>query len=100
LLFSFAPGSSALAASALGFGEVLRAGRLAALRGLLTGPTDGSAVAAGVAGVAGVACYAGLHAKLSPAEIPRSATRGVVYALGFVFVGSAVLTIIPLVWAQ
>lgn len=52
------------------------------------------------AGVAGTACYAGLSARMSPAEIPRSATRGVVYALGFVFVASAALTLIPLLWVR
>ncbi len=49
-------------------------------------------------GIACIACYAGLRARLSTAEIPRSVTRGVVYALMFVFVASAALTAIPLLW--
>jgi len=52
------------------------------------------------AGIGGTACYAGLKAGYAPSEIPRSATRGVVRALMFVFVATAVLTIIPLVWSR
>lgn len=52
------------------------------------------------AGIGGTACYAGLKAGYTPSDIPRSATRGVVRALMFVFVASAVITIIPLVWSR
>lgn len=51
-------------------------------------------------GIACVACFAGLRARLSTAEIPRSVTRGVVYALVFVFIASGALTAMPLLWGR
>ena len=49
-------------------------------------------------GTAAVCCWAGLRAARTPAAIPQSVTRGVVYAMVYVFGVSAAFTVLQALW--
>jgi phospholipid/cholesterol/gamma-HCH transport system permease protein len=49
-------------------------------------------------GTAAVCCWAGLRAARTPAAIPQSVTRGVVYAMVYVFGVSALFTVLQALW--
>ena len=49
-------------------------------------------------GTAAVCCWAGLRAARTPAAIPQSVTRGVVYAMVYVFAVTAVFTVVQALW--
>lgn len=49
-------------------------------------------------GTAAICCWAGLRAARTPAAIPQSVTRGVVYAMVWVFGVSAAFTVIQALW--
>jgi len=51
-------------------------------------------------GTAGICCWAGLRAARTPAAIPQSVTRGVVFAMVYVFGVSAVFTIGQSLWTS
>jgi phospholipid/cholesterol/gamma-HCH transport system permease protein len=50
-------------------------------------------------GTAAVCCWAGLRAARTPAAIPQSVTRGVVYAMVYVFAVSAAFTLLQALWS-
>jgi phospholipid/cholesterol/gamma-HCH transport system permease protein len=49
-------------------------------------------------GTAAICCWAGLRAARTPAAIPQSVTRGVVFAMVYVFGVSAIFTIAESLW--
>src|SRR5688572_24274871 len=49
-------------------------------------------------GTAAICCWAGLRAARTPAAIPQSVTRGVVYAMVYVFGVSAAFTVLQALW--
>ena len=51
-------------------------------------------------GTAGICCWAGLRAARTPAAIPQSVTRGVVFAMVYVFGVSALFTIGQSLWTS
>jgi phospholipid/cholesterol/gamma-HCH transport system permease protein len=51
-------------------------------------------------GTAAICCWAGLRAARTPAAIPQSVTRGVVYAMVYVFAVSAAFTISQSIWTS
>jgi phospholipid/cholesterol/gamma-HCH transport system permease protein len=51
-------------------------------------------------GTAAICCWAGLRAARTPAAIPQSVTRGVVFAMVYVFAVSAAFTISQSIWTS
>jgi len=49
-------------------------------------------------GTAGICCWAGLRAARTPAAIPQSVTKGVVFAMVYVFATTALFSIVQALW--